>query len=132
VLDARAPEESAASESRPRPEAGSAGREPSGGQGAIYEVFRQERKGQPFQHAGSVAAPNERFAEIYAREQYGRRQESVALWLVPREAVKEIGEFPDEFEMKYRRVDGYSIKQRLREAREKAGTLESAPGGNAE
>jgi ring-1,2-phenylacetyl-CoA epoxidase subunit PaaB len=132
VLDARAPEESAASESRPGPEAGSAGREASGGQGAIYEVFRQERKGQPFQHAGSVAAPNERFAEIYAREQYGRRQESVALWLVPREAVKEIGEFPDEFEMKYRRVDGYSIKQRLREAREKAGTLESAPGGNAE
>ena len=48
----------------------------------IYEVFRQERKGQPFQHAGSVVAPDERFAEIYAREQYGRRQESVALWLV--------------------------------------------------
>jgi ring-1,2-phenylacetyl-CoA epoxidase subunit PaaB len=48
----------------------------------IYEVFRQERKGQPFQHAGSVTAPDEAFAEIYAREQYARRQESVALWLV--------------------------------------------------
>ena len=95
----------------------------------IFEVFRQERKGQPFQHAGSVSAPDERFAEIYAREQYGRRQESVALWLVPRAAVHEIAEFPDEFEMKYRRVDGYSIKARLREAREKAGTLHSAPGG---
>ena len=34
--------------------------------------------------------------------------------------------------MKYRRVDGYSIKARLREAREKAGTLEMAPGGEAE
>ena len=98
----------------------------------IYEVFRLERKGQPFQHAGSVSAPNERFAEIYAREQYGRRQESVALWLVPREAVSSIDEFPDEFEMKYRRVDGYSIKARLREAREKAGTLEQAPGGSEE
>jgi phenylacetate-CoA oxygenase PaaH subunit len=94
----------------------------------IFEVFRQERKGQPFQHAGTVTAPNERFAEMYAREQYGRRQESVALWLVPREALHEISEFPDEFEMKYRRVDGYSIKARLREAREKAGTLEMAPG----
>ena len=94
----------------------------------IYEVFRQERKGQPFQHAGSVAAPDERFAGIYAREQYGRRQESVALWLVPRQAVSEIDEFPDEFDLKYRRVDGYSIKTRLREAREKAGTLETAPG----
>jgi ring-1,2-phenylacetyl-CoA epoxidase subunit PaaB len=96
----------------------------------IYEVFRQERKGQPFQHAGSVAAPDEAFAEIYAREQYGRRQESVALWLVPREAVHEVAGFPDEFEMKYRRVDGYSIKARLREAREKAGTLEMAPGAS--
>ena len=39
------------------PEAGSAGREASRGQGTIFEVFRQERKGQPFQHAGSVTAP---------------------------------------------------------------------------
>jgi ring-1,2-phenylacetyl-CoA epoxidase subunit PaaB len=98
----------------------------------IYEVFRQERKGQPFQHAGSVAAPDEAFAEIYAREQYGRRQESVALWLVPRETVHQIAEFPDEFEMKYRRVDGYSIKARLAEARERAGTLDMAPGATRE
>jgi ring-1,2-phenylacetyl-CoA epoxidase subunit PaaB len=132
VLEARAPEESAASGASASAEAGSAGGEPARGQGRIFEVFRQERKGQPFQHAGSVTAPNERFAEIYAREQYGRRQESVALWLVPREAVSSIAEFPDEFEMKYRRVDGYSIKARLREAREKAGTLEQAPGGSEE
>jgi ring-1,2-phenylacetyl-CoA epoxidase subunit PaaB len=88
----------------------------------VYEVFRRERQGQPFQHAGSVTAPDPRFAEIYAREQYGRRQESVALWLVPRDAVQEVAEFPDEFGLKYRRVDGYSIKTRLREARERAGT----------
>lgn len=98
----------------------------------VFEVFRQERKGQAFQHAGSVAAPNERFAEIYAREQYGRRQESVALWLVPREAVHELAEFPDEFDLKYRRVDGYSIKARLKEAREKAGTADVAPGANGD
>jgi ring-1,2-phenylacetyl-CoA epoxidase subunit PaaB len=98
----------------------------------VFEVFRQERKGQPFQHAGSVVAPDERFAEIYAREQYGRRQESVALWLVPRDALREVEGFPDEFEMKYRRVDGYSIKARLREARERAGTLDMAPGAARE
>jgi ring-1,2-phenylacetyl-CoA epoxidase subunit PaaB len=91
----------------------------------VFEVFRRERHGQPFQHAGAVTAPDRRFAEIYAREQYGRRQESDALWLVPRSAIQEIAEFPDEFELKYRRVDGYSIKTRLREARERAGTLES-------
>jgi ring-1,2-phenylacetyl-CoA epoxidase subunit PaaB len=84
-------------------------------------VFRQERKGQPFQHGGSVEAPDLRFAEMYAREQFGRRQESAALWLVPRSALHEVAEFPDEFDLKYRRVDGYSIKARLREARERAG-----------
>jgi len=128
VLEARAPEESAASEPSAVPEAGSAGREAARGRGTIYEVFRQERRGQPFQHAGAVVAPDERFAEIYAREQYGRRQESTALWLVPRESIHEIADFPDEFDLKYRRVDGYSIKARLREAREKAGTLDFAPG----
>ena len=92
----------------------------------VFEVFRREREGQPFQHAGSVSAPDLRFAEIYAREQYGRRQESVALWLVPRDAVREIDEFPDEFDLKYRRVDGYSLKARLRLAREHAGASADA------
>jgi len=61
----------------------------------IYEVFRQERKGQAFQHAGSLEAPNDEFAEEYAREFYGRRQESEALWVVPRSAVHEIDDFVD-------------------------------------
>ena len=88
----------------------------------IYEVFRQERKGQPFQHAGSVAAPNDEFADVYAREQYGRRGESVALWIVPRDAVHEVDEFVDELERNYHRVDGYSLKAKLKEARERAAT----------
>jgi phenylacetate-CoA oxygenase PaaH subunit len=88
----------------------------------VWEVFRQERKGQPFAHAGSVTAPDLGFAELYAREQYGRRQESEALWIVPREEVHSVSDFPDEFDLKYRRVDGYSIKVRLKEARERAGT----------
>ena len=51
----------------------------------IFEVFRQEKKGQPFAHAGSVEAPDAAFADAWAREQYGRRGESEALWLVPRD-----------------------------------------------
>jgi phenylacetate-CoA oxygenase PaaH subunit len=91
----------------------------------IFEVFRQERKGQPFAHAGSVEAPDAGFAEAWAREQYGRRGESEALWLVPRDAVHAVTEWADEFDLKYRRVDGYSIKGRLKEARERAGTAPS-------
>jgi phenylacetate-CoA oxygenase PaaH subunit len=88
--------------------------------GLIYEVFRQERKGQAFEHAGSVAAPDLTFAEAYAHEQYGRRGESVALWVVPRDAIHELDDFPDELGKNYHRVDGYSLKVKLREARERA------------
>jgi phenylacetate-CoA oxygenase PaaH subunit len=94
----------------------------------IFEVFRQERKGQPFQHAGSVDAPDAAFAETFAREQFGRRGESVALWLVPRDAIREVDEWADEFDLKYRRVDGYSIKARLKEARERASAAASGAG----
>ena len=93
----------------------------------VWEVFRQERKGQPFQHAGSISAPDRAFAEWYAREQYGRRGESVALWVFPRDEIVEIDEFVDELERNYHRVDGYSIKAKLKEARERAGT---APAGD--
>ena len=88
----------------------------------IFEVFRQERKGQAFAHAGSIEAPDPTFAEAWAREQYGRRGESEALWIVPRASIRTVTEWADEFDLKYRRVDGYSIKGRLKEARERAGT----------
>ena len=65
--------------------------------------------------------PNRAFAEAYAREQYGRSGESVALWVVPRDAVLEIDDFVDELERNYHRVDGYPLKEKLREARERAG-----------
>jgi phenylacetate-CoA oxygenase PaaH subunit len=67
----------------------------------IWEIFRQERKGQPFESAGSVEAPDAEFAEAWAREQYGRRGESVALWLVPRDAIHTVDKWADEFELKH-------------------------------
>ena len=94
----------------------------------IYEVFRQERKGQAFQHAGSIEAADERFAEAYAREQYGRRGESVALWVVARESLLRIDDFVDELNRNYHRVDGYPLKEKLREARERAGTAPARGG----
>jgi phenylacetate-CoA oxygenase PaaH subunit len=92
----------------------------------IFEVFRQERNGQAFQHAGSLDAPDEKFAEAYAREQYGRRGESTALWVVPRSAVHEVRDFVDELERNYHRVDGYPLKAKLKEARERAASAADA------
>jgi phenylacetate-CoA oxygenase PaaH subunit len=90
----------------------------------IFEIFRQEREGQPFQHGGSLEAPNLAFAKTYARELYARRDESFALWIVPRESVEEVLDpyVADVFDRDYRRVDGYSLKVKLKEARERAGT----------
>ena len=88
----------------------------------IYEVFRQDRKGSAFEHAGSVFAPDAAFARAYAHEQYGRRGESVALWVVARESLLRIEDFVDELNRNYHRVDGYPLKEKLREARERAGT----------
>jgi ring-1,2-phenylacetyl-CoA epoxidase subunit PaaB len=88
----------------------------------IFEVFRQEKKGAAFSHAGSLSAPDTTFAEAFAREQYGRRQESTALWVVPRTAIHAVDDFADELNKTYHRVDGYSLKEKLRVARERAGT----------
>jgi hypothetical protein len=44
---------------------------------------------------------------------------------VPREAIASIDEFADELERNYHRVDGYSLKEKLKEARERAGTASS-------
>ncbi|HZR91479.1 MAG TPA: 1,2-phenylacetyl-CoA epoxidase subunit B [Gaiellaceae bacterium] len=88
----------------------------------IWEVFRQERRGQPFEHAGSLAAPDGAFADAYAHEQYGRRGESARLWVVPRDAIRTVDDFPDELGRTYHRVDGYSLKAKLAEARERAGS----------
>lgn len=99
----------------------------------VWEVFRQEREGAPFQHGGALEAPNLAFADAYAREFYGRRDESFALWIVPRATIVEVREpyVAPVFDRDYRRVDGYSIKLKLKEAREaakRAGAL-SAGGG---
>jgi phenylacetate-CoA oxygenase PaaH subunit len=87
----------------------------------IYEVFRQERKGQAFAHAGSFEAADQAAAEIYAREFYGRRGESEALWIVPRAEIREVHDFVDELGRNYHRVDGYPLKEKLGRARERAG-----------
>jgi hypothetical protein len=50
----------------------------------------------------------------------------VALWVVPRDQIQQVDEFVDELERNYHRVDGYPLKAKLKEARERAGT--NAPG----
>ena len=66
-------------------------------------------------HAGMLRYPDVSKTQIvfsYAND----------LWVVPREAIREVHDFPDELHRTYHRVDGYSLKEKLRLARERAGT----------
>ena len=100
----------------------------------VWEVFRQEAEGDPLVHGGSVNAPDEELATHYAREFYGRRQESVRLWVIPRESIVEL-EDPDllqpPFDRSFKRPSGYLIKHKLEAARERAGAPASAAPGSA-
>ena len=89
----------------------------------VWEVFRQESEGDPLVHAGNVNAPDEDLALHYAREFYGRRQESHRLWIVPRDAITELDD-PDllkpPFDRSFKKPGGYIIKHKLEAARARA------------
>ena len=96
----------------------------------VWEVFRQEAEGDPMVHSGSVRAADAELAMHYAREFYGRRQESIRLWVVPRADIVEVDD-PDllqpPFDRSFKRPSGYSLKAKLEQARVRAGTT-AAPG----
>ena len=96
----------------------------SGATWPVFEVFRQEREGKPLEHAGNVTAPDPDFATLYAREFYGRRQESNRLWVVARDAITELDD-PDllkpPFDRSFKRPGGYLIKHKLEAAKARAG-----------
>ncbi|HEX5505017.1 MAG TPA: hypothetical protein VFW96_20545 [Thermomicrobiales bacterium] len=90
----------------------------------VYEVFRQEREGEPMKHVGNLRAPDEGLALHYAREFYSRRGESLRLWVVPRETIAELSD-PDllrpPLDRSYRVPAGYKINEKLARARERVG-----------
>jgi ring-1,2-phenylacetyl-CoA epoxidase subunit PaaB len=90
-------------------------------EGRVFEVFQQAREGKAFEHGGSVIAPDLEMALLYAREFYGRRQESHRLWIVPREEILEINDpdllHPPAVDRSYRSVLGYSVRDTLRATR---------------
>ena len=89
---------------------------------AVYEVFRREKAGAPMVHAGSVTADSPDLALIYARESFGRRGESHALWIVPRATLIEIDDadiLAPALDRSYRGVEGYRMRDKLKAARER-------------
>ncbi|MDP8903953.1 MAG: hypothetical protein M3N29_01325 [Chloroflexota bacterium] len=90
----------------------------------VFEVFRQEKDGDPMRHAGNVVAPDIRLATHYAREFYSRRQESVRLWVVPRTQITDLSD-PDllqpPLERSFKKPGGYVMRDKLEVAKGRAG-----------
>src|SRR6266480_5382060 len=90
----------------------------------VYEVFRQEREGDPMRHAGNVTAPDIELATHYAREFYSRRQESVRLWVVPRAQITDLSD-PDllqpPLDRSFKKPGGYVMRDKLEIAKERSG-----------
>ena len=97
-----------------------------------WEVFRQEKEGDPMKHGGSVMAPDAELAVHYARELFGRRQESIRLWVVRRDDIHDLND-PDllqpPLDRSFKKPGGYVMRDKLAAAREQSGTTK--PRGNA-
>ena len=97
-----------------------------------FEVFRQEKDGDPMRHAGNVVAPDIELATHYAREFYSRRQESVRLWIVPRTDITDLSDLDllqPPLDRSFKKPGGYVMRDKLAAARGRAGT--SKPGARA-
>jgi ring-1,2-phenylacetyl-CoA epoxidase subunit PaaB len=97
-----------------------------------WEVFRQERDGGPMQHGGSVMAPDRELATHYAREMFGRRQESVRLWVVRRTDIVDLAD-PDllqpPLDRSFKKPGGYVMRDKLAAARKVSG--QAKPGARS-
>ncbi len=89
----------------------------------VWEVFRQEKDGDPMRHAGNVRAPDRELATHYAREFYSRRNESVRLWVVPRTQISDLAD-PDllqpPLDRSFKRPGGYVMRDKLDAAKKRA------------
>ena len=90
-----------------------------------WEVFRREKDGDPMRHGGSVLAPDAELAMHYAREMFGRRQESLELWVVRRADIVTLDD-PDllqpPLDRSFKKPGGYVMRDKLAAAREAAAT----------
>jgi ring-1,2-phenylacetyl-CoA epoxidase subunit PaaB len=84
-----------------------------------YEVFLKPDGKDGFAHAGSLDAPDDELAALYARETYIRRGEGAHAWVVRRQSIIVLD--PDDLATTARRAhssnDGHVVADRRRSRR---------------
>lgn len=96
-----------------------------------YEVFVMRTRGSQAQHVGSLHAPDAEMALVLAKEQFARRSQCVALWVVPTEAI--LWTSPEEEEIflpatdkSYREPQGYlHTRERIERFKDRLKPLQS-------
>ena len=100
-----------------------------------YEVFRQEREGDAMRHGGSVKAPDPVLALHYARELFGRRQESVQLWVVRRGDIHDLADLDllqPPLDRSFKKPGGYVMRDKLAAARAQRRDREDGTAGEGD
>ena len=84
-----------------------------------YEVFLKPDGKDGFAHAGSLDAPDDELAEVYARETYVRRGEGAQAWVVRRSdiLVLESADLVVTAARKHASNDGQAVAERRRARR---------------
>ena len=98
-----------------------------------YEVFQQQKDGDPMRHGGNVLAPDPELALHYARELFARRNESTRLWVVRRADIQVLEDedlLNPPLDRSFKKPGGYTMRDKLAAARERAGTVK--PGARAQ
>lgn len=101
-----------------------------------YEVFHQAKTGSRHVHVGSVHAPSHAVAVLFAKEQFGRRSQTVNMWVVKTEDIVSLSPDDADFfattpEKDFREASGYKVMQKInayKKARKEAAEQESASG----
>ena len=80
-----------------------------------YEVFAQQNRGDQHIHVGAVHAPNSEMALLFAKEQFGRREQCANIWVVKTQDVhatsyEDADMFQHAFDKSYREGDGYKVR----------------------
>ncbi len=87
-----------------------------------YEVFLKPEGRDGFSHAGSLDAPDDHLATMYARETYIRRGEGAQAWVVRRSALLIVD--PEDLLTTTRRThainDGKVVADRRRQRKDSA------------
>jgi ring-1,2-phenylacetyl-CoA epoxidase subunit PaaB len=82
----------------------------------VYEVFKRGGHKDPFEHCGSVTAPDSDLALLMAKECFLRRREGEHLWVVRR---ADISSFKDESLLEIASDKGYRFPEAYRDVMEK-------------